>query len=42
LSDNAPEKPWTMFCVAPATPSIKPTTLPLAFKVWVRKIGRIG
>jgi hypothetical protein len=42
LSDKAPEKPWATFCAAPAMPSIKPITLPLAFRVSVRKTGRIG
>ncbi len=31
-----------MFWVAPAMPSTRPTTLALTFKVWVRKIGKIG
>jgi hypothetical protein len=42
LSDNHPEKPCTIFCVAGAIPSTRPTTLPLAFNVCVRKIGRTG
>src|ERR1700730_13483100 len=42
VSDREPESPCVMFCVAPATPSTNPTTLPLAFRVCVRKIGRIG
>jgi len=41
-SDSDPEKPWTMFCVACAVPSIRPTMLPLTWSVCVRKIGRIG
>src|SRR4029077_5424939 len=33
---------WTMFCVAVAMPSTSPMIAPSAFKVCVRKIGRIG
>jgi hypothetical protein len=41
-SDTAPERPCTTFWVAVATPSMRPITLPLAPRVWMRNTGRTG
>ena len=42
LSESAPEKPCTIFCVAWAKPSTKPTMLPLIIPMlfWTRSIWR--